>query len=234
MQSVLMAASAAALLHSTLVSSQPLQTADQPRGPQPQAGVWALLPTECETPTALDLSTWPKCALPLGFVDDEVAALERPGPGKKATAEAFYSIARTHYAMAPGVPGGPAVAQVVVPMIFSRSYYYLAIAPESLDAERRFAAARGWPVACFNKDDGGCTAKSLADVQSQAAIEPTDPARLYRLVRITAPKPAPATPPTSEPPAPVVETPPPALKAPAEVPAPAPPPPAPQTMGPYR
>lgn len=208
MQSLMIAASAAALLHSTMVSSTPLHPADGPPGPQPQEGVWALTPTGCDTPTSLDLSTWPKCAMPIGFLEDQVAALEKPGPGKKATADEFYSIARTKYAMATGAPGGPAVAEVVVPMVFSRSYYYLAIAPDGLDADGRFASARGWPVACRARDEGGCTAKTLADVQTQAAVEPTDPQRLYRLIRIqpAAAQPPAATAPTTADPAPATAT----------------------------
>jgi hypothetical protein len=192
MQSIMLAASAAALLHSTMVTSGPLVPDGAANGPLPQNGVWALLPAECDTPTTLDLSSWPKCATPIGFVDDEVAALERPSPDNKATATEFYSVARTKYAVAQGAaPEAPAVAQVVVPMVFSRSYYYLAIAPSApLDEAGRFAAARGWPVACLPKGQGGCNPKTLADVQTQAAIEPTDPKRLYRMVRILPSAPA--------------------------------------------
>ncbi len=195
MQSILMAASAAALLHSTMVTSGPLVPDGTTPGPLPQNGVWALLPDACEAPTTLDLTAWPKCATPIGFADDEVSALERPEPGNKATATEFYSMARTKYAVAPGAaPDAPAVAQVVVPMVFSRSYYYLAISPAApLDAYGRFAAAKGWPVACLPKDQGGCNPKTFADVQTQAAIEPADPKRLYRMVRIVPPAPADAT-----------------------------------------
>ena len=203
MQLFLMAASAAALLHSTMVTSGPLVPDGATPGPMPQNGVWAMLPAECEAPTSLDLSTWPKCATPIGFADDEVSALERPAPGNRATPTEFYSTARTKYLVVPGAtPDAPAVAQVVVPMVFSRSYYYLSITPAApLDAAGRFAAARGWPVACLPKDQGGCNPKTLADVQTQAAIEPTDPKRLYRMVRIVAPAPAsaPATPDTTAP-----------------------------------
>jgi len=171
-------------------------------GPLPQNGVWALLPAECEAPTTLDLSIWPKCATPIGFADDEVSALERPAPGNRATPTEFYSIGRTKYVVIPGAtPDLPALAQVVVPMVFSRSYYYLAITPVApLDAAGKFAAAKGWPVACLPKAQGGCNPKTLADVQTQAAIEPTDPKRLYRMVRIVAPAPAPASGDTSTPP----------------------------------
>ena len=203
MQLLVMAASATALLHSTMVTSGPLVPDGAPPGPLPQNGVWAMLPAECEAPTTLDLSVWPKCATPIGFADDEVSALERPAPGNKATPTEFYSMGRTKYAVIPGAaPDAPAIAQVVVPMVFSRSYYYLAIIPAApLDAAGRFAAAKGWPVACLPKTQGGCNPKTLADVQTQAAIEPTDPKRLYRMVRIVAPAPvtAPATPDTTAP-----------------------------------
>jgi hypothetical protein len=197
MQSLLLMASATALLHSTMVSSTPVAPMVKAGGPMPQNGVWALLPDKCDQPTGLDLNAWPKCATPIGFMDDEVAALEKPGPGKKASAEEFYSIARTKYSIAAGATAtSPAVAQIVVPMVFSRSYYFLAIAPKTLDESGQFAEARGWPVACLPRDQGGCTPKALADVQTQAAIEPSDPQRLYRLVRIVAPAvDAPAIPP---------------------------------------
>lgn len=212
MPAILLMASAAALLHSTMVTSAPLAPEAGPSGPTPQNGVWALVPSvDCAVPTSLDISTWPKCATPIGFLDGEVAALERPGPGKKAKADEFYSIARTKFVMVPGVPAtadakpgaapvsAAAVAQVVVPMIFSRSYYYLSITPVALDTDGHFAEAKGWPVACLPKDQGGCNPKTLADVQAQAAMEPTDPARLYKLVRI---QPAAATPPANAPAAP--------------------------------
>jgi len=238
MQLFAMAASAAALLHSTMVTSGPLVPDGAPPGPLPQNGVWALLPAECETPTTLDLSAWPKCATPIGFVDDEVSALERPAPGNKATPTEFYSMGRTKYVVIPGAAAdAPALAQVVVPMVFSRSYYYLAINPAApLDAAGRFAAAKGWPVACLPKAQGGCNPKTLADVQTQAAIEPTDPKRLYRMVRIVPPAPAsgdtgtppPATPVIVPPSGTITESPlPPAKGAapPTTVPAPVDPPP---------
>ena len=200
---VLAAVSIAALLRTSMNSGAPLTTPDAP-APHPQNGVWALLPSDCETPTGLDLSAWPKCATPIGFLDDEIAALEKPGPGKKAKAEEFYSIGRTKYAMArAGAADGPAIAEIAVPMVFSRSYYYLAIKPDAVDDAGRFAAAKGWPVACLPKDEGGCTPKSLADVQAQAAMAPVDPARVYRLIRVQAPVAPPA--PTEA--APITETP---------------------------
>lgn len=203
MQVFLMAASAAALLHSTMVTSGPLVPDGAAPGPLPQNGVWALLPADCDTPASLDLSRWPKCATPIGFADDEVSALERPAPGNRATPTQFYSLGRTRYAVVPGAgPDAPAVAQIVAPMVFSRSYYYLALSPAApLDASGRFAAARGWPVACLPRDLGGCTPRSLADVQTQAAIEPSDPQRLYRLFRILPTAPATSPPEAVAPPA---------------------------------
>src|ERR1700743_1571702 len=103
MQSILLMASAAALLHSTMVSSTPMVPDGAPVGPMPQNGIWALLPAACAEPTSLDLSTWAACATPIGFADDEVAALEKPGPGKKATSDEFYSMARTKFTVAPGL-----------------------------------------------------------------------------------------------------------------------------------
>jgi hypothetical protein len=241
MQLFAIAASASALLHSTMVTSAPLVPEGAAPGPLPQNGVWALLPAECETPTSLDLSSWPKCATPIGFADDEVAALERPARGAEATPTAFNSIGRTKYAVAPGAaPDAPAVAQVVVRMVFSRSYYYLAVRPAApLDADGRFAAARGWPVACLPKAQGGCNPRTLADVQAEAAIEPTDPKRLYRMIRILAPAPSsgdqtaptPATPAIVAPAGTITETPLPPAKD-AEPAAPAPATPAPVTSAP--
>jgi hypothetical protein len=215
------AASALALLHSTLSSSSPLTSPD-PAAPRPQNGVWALAPGDCPVPSGLDFSTWPKCAVPIGFLDDEVAALERPGPGKRATADEFYSVARTKFAMAPGVGGGPAVAEIAVPMVFSRSYYYLAIAPDAMDADGRFAAARGWPVGCLPKDKGGCTPKTIADVQAQAAAAPGEPGKLYRLIRIQAPATTDAPTAPAAPAAQPLTAPAPATTPPAPAPAPAP------------
>jgi len=236
MQLLLMVASAAALLHSTMVTSAPLVPDGAATGPLPQNGVWALLPSDCETPTTLDLSAWPPCATPIGFLNEEVSALERPAPGNSATPTEFYSIGRTKYVVAPGAaPDAPAVAQVAVRMVFSRSYYYLAVSPAApLDAEGRFAAAIGWPVACLPKDQGGCNPKSLADVTAQAAIAPSDPKRLYRMVRILAATP-PSAPGRPDPPAPGLVPPAGTITegplAPAKGAAPTPPPPA-QTVTP--
>ena len=180
----LAAVSIAALLRTSMSSSAPLTTVGA-EAPRPQNGVWALMPSDCEAPTGLDLAVWPKCATPIGFLDDEISALERPGPGKKATPDQFYSIGRTKYVMAPaGGADGPAIAEIAVPMVFSRSYYYLAIKPEAVGSDGHFVTARGWPVACLPKDQGGCTPKSLVEVQTQATAQPTDPARVYRLIRI--------------------------------------------------
>ena len=160
-----------------------------------QNGVWALLPTGCEAPTSLDISTWAKCAQPLGFVDKEVAVLKHPAPGSGARPGEFTSIARTQYAVAPGASStAPEVVQVDVPMVFSHTFLYLAVTPASV-MNGRFADAKAWPVACLAEADGGCTATTLAQVQTAAAIAPTDPARLSRLMRVSEPaEAAPATP----------------------------------------
>ena len=217
----LAAVSVAALLRTSMSSSAPLTTPGV-EAPRPQNGVWALIPSDCEAPVGLDLAGWPKCATPVGFLDDEIAALEKPGPGKKATAEEFYSIGRTKYAMAPpAAADAPAIAEIAVPMVFSRSYYYLAIKPEAVGADGHFSAAHGWPIPCRARDQGGCTPKALADIQAQAALEPADPARVYRLIRIenAAAPTAPATPPTAAP-AEIIETQLPPPLAPATAPPP--------------
>lgn len=218
----LAAISLSALLRTSMNGGAPLTTPDM-TAPHPQNGVWALVPSDCETPVGLDLSTWPKCATPLGFMDDEIAALERPGPGKKATPDQFYSIGRTKFAMAPaGVADAPEVAEIAVPMVFSRSYYYLAIKPEGVGEDGRFSAARGWPVACPPKEQGGCIPTSLTEVQAQAAIEPQDAARIYRLIRVQPAAPSPEAPPAgpvAAPPSPISASPlPPAAPAPVEPP----------------
>ncbi len=182
---LLILVSAAALLQSTLSSSAPLIVPGS-GAPMAENGIWALLPADCAAPTSLDISTWDKCSQPLGFVDDQVAVLERPGPGKRAKADQFYSIARTHYAAAAGVqPSDPEVVQIDVPMVFSHTFLYLAVTPKSV-AGGRFEDAQAWPVACLAQSDGGCTATTLAQVQGAAIPSPTDAARLYRLMRVTA------------------------------------------------
>lgn len=203
------AISLSALLRTSMNGGAPLTTPDM-AAPHPQNGVWALVPSDCETPVGLDLSAWPKCATPLGFMDDEIAALERPGPGKKATPDQFYSIGRTKFSMAPAAAAdAPEIAEIAVPMVFSRSYYYLAIKPDAVGDDGRFAAARGWPVPCPPKEQGGCTPRTLTDVQAQAAIEPDETGRIYRLIRVqpAAPPEAPATAPAAPAtPTPVVES----------------------------
>lgn len=218
----LAAISLSALLKTSMNGGAPLAAPDV-AAPHPQNGVWALVPSDCETPVGLDLSAWPKCATPLGFMDDEIAALEKPGPGKKAAPDQFYSIGRTRYAMAPAASAdAPEVAEIAVPMVFSRSYYYLAIKPEAVGEDGRFTAARGWPVACPPKDQGGCTPKTLAEVQNQAAAEPVETARIYRLIRIQPAAPSSTSPPVpSQPaePAPITESPlAPAVPAPVQPP----------------
>lgn len=192
---LLILVSAAALLHTTLSSSAPL--VPPPVGgaaaaaPLAENGVWALLPAGCEAPTSLDISTWAKCAQPLGFVDTEVAVLKHPAPGATTKPGEFYSIARTHYAVAPGASStAPEVVQVDVPMVFSHTFLYLAVTPASV-TNGRFEDAQAWPVACLADADGGCTASTLEQVQTAAVPAPTDPARLYRLMRVSEPVEAP-------------------------------------------
>ena len=192
---LLILVSAAALLHTTLSSSTPLIPPAAPdAAPSPiasaamaQNGVWALLPMGCEAPTSLDISTWAKCAQPLGFVDNEVAVLKHVAPGSGAKPGEFTSIARTHYAVAPGASAtAPQVVQVDVPMIFSHTFLYLAVTPAAV-ANGRFEDAQAWPVACLAEADGGCSATTLAQVQTAAVPAPTDPERLYRLMRVSEP-----------------------------------------------
>ena len=201
---LLILVSAAALLHTTLSSSAPLippqaDPASATSAPWAENGVWALLPAGCEAPTSLDISTWAKCAQPLGFVDNEVAVLKHPAPGSGAKPGEFISIARTHYAVASGASASaPEVVQVDVPMIFSHTFLYLAVTPVSA-TNGRFEDAKAWPVACLAEADGGCSATTLAQVQTAAVSASTDPARLYRLVRVSEPtQAAPVAPPSSD------------------------------------
>jgi hypothetical protein len=183
-------ASAMALFRATLSSDDPLFPVDGTAGgPVPVNGVWAAVPASCDTPTSLDLSTWPKCATPVGFLDGVVAALEKPGPGKKAAPDQFYSIARTKFWVA---KGSPAIVQVDVPIMFSSSTIYIAITPDAVDGAGGFIAATGWPVGCPPTPVAGvtpsgsrCTASTADGVRAAAAMTP-DPAKTYRLVRITA------------------------------------------------
>ena len=148
-----------ALLNSVISSPEPLFPIDGTAGgPAPVNGVWALEKADCETPTSLDLTTWPKCATPLGFVDDEVAALERPGPGKKATADNYYSIAphplsgsRPQWpggAMQGPTPASPAIVQIDVALLLSHTFVYLALQPLDADATGKFTKASAWAAAC--------------------------------------------------------------------------------------
>jgi hypothetical protein len=187
-------ASALALFRAALSSSDPLFPTDgSAGGPLPVNGVWAALPAACETPTSLDLTTWPKCATPIGFLDGELAALQKPGPGTRATATQYYAIARTKFWVAKSTPDSPAIVQVDVPILLSSAVVYIAITPDSLDEGGRFVAATGWPILCppvtvmiegVHNDGGHCSVTTVGGVSAAAAITP-DPSKTYRLVRIT-------------------------------------------------
>jgi hypothetical protein len=185
-------ASAMALFRATLSSPDPLFPTDGTAGgPTPVNGVWAGLPVDCATPTSLDLSTWPKCATPVGFLDGVIAVLEKPGAGKKATPDQYYSIARTKFWVAkPVAAGAPAIVQVDIPILFASSTIYIAVMPDSVDESGGFVAAKGWPIGCpatpvagVALDGGRCSATTSDGVRAAAAIQP-DAAKTYRLVRI--------------------------------------------------
>ncbi len=195
-------ASAMALFRATLSSPDPLFPTDGTAGgPAPVNGVWAGLPADCATPTSLDLSTWPKCATPVGFLDGQIAVLEKPGPGKKATPDQYYSVARTKFWVAkPSAPGAPAIVQVDIPILFASSTIYIAVQPDAVDDAGGFVAAQGWPVGCpptsvdgVTQDGNRCTASTADAVRAAAAIQP-DTSKLYRLVRINAATAAPNPP----------------------------------------
>ena len=185
-------ASAMALFHATLSSPDPLFPTDGTAGgPVPVNGVWAGLPADCATPTSLDLSTWPKCATPVGFLDGQIAVLEKPGPGKKATPDRYYSIARTKFWVAKAsASSAPAIVQVDIPILFASSTIYIAVLPDAVDDAGGFSAATGWPVGCppapieaVIVDGNRCTASTADGVRAAAAIKP-DASKLYRLVRV--------------------------------------------------
>jgi len=187
-------ASAMALFRATLSSPDPLFPVDGTAGgPVPVNGVWAGLPADCETPTSLDLSTWPKCATPVGFLDGVIAVLEKPGPGKRATPDKYYSIARTKFwVVKPAAPDAPAIVQVDVPILFASSTIYIAVVPDAVDEHGGFVAAKGWPIGCptaaapgVSVDGGHCSATSADGVRAAAAIQP-EIAKTYRLVRVNA------------------------------------------------
>jgi hypothetical protein len=206
-------ASAMALFRATLSSPDPLFPTDGTAGgPTPVNGVWAGLPADCAEPTSLDLSTWPKCATPVGFLDGVIAVLEKPGPGKRATPDQYYSIARTKFwvvkaapaspataqaaaASAPAEPpslAAPAIVQVDIPILFASSTIYIAVTPDAVDDKGGFVAATGWPIGCpatplagVSVDGGHCSATTADGVRAAAAIEP-DVSKTYRLVRINA------------------------------------------------
>jgi hypothetical protein len=194
-------ASALALFRATLSSDDPLFD-KAAAGPHPVNGIWAALPVDCQTPTSLDLSTWPHCATPVGFLDGEIAALQKPAPDAKTPPDQFVALARTHFVV---VGGSPVIAQVDVPIMFSRSTIYIALQPDAVDDKGGFVAATGWPVGCpaypvdgIVKTGSRCVGSTPAAVRL-AAQETPDPAKTYRLVRIdaSAASAPPPTPPAS-------------------------------------
>ena len=187
-------ASAMALFRATLSSPDPLfPTNGTAGGPTPVNGVWAGLPADCATPTSLDLSTWPKCATPVGFLDGVIAVLEKPGPGKKATPDSYYSSARTKFwVVKPANTESPAIVQVDIPILFASSTIYIAVLPDAVDGSGGFIAATGWPIGCpqtpvagVDVDGGRCSATTADGVRGAAAMQP-DAAKTYRLVRVNA------------------------------------------------
>ena len=200
-------ASAMALFRATLSSPDPLFPTDGTAGgPTPVNGVWAGLPADCETPTSLDLSTWPKCATPVGFLDGVIAVLEKPGPGKKAKADQYYSVARTKFWSVKGsTPDAPDIVQVDIPILFASSTIYIAVMPDAVDSTGGFIAAKGWPIGCppagapgVTVDGSHCSATTADGVRAAAAIQP-DVAKTYRLVRVNAVAPSDAAPATATP-----------------------------------
>jgi hypothetical protein len=193
-------ASAMALFRATLSSDDPLfSTTAAPGAAHPVNGVWAALPADCARPTSLDLSTWPKCATPVGFLDGELAALQKTPPNSARAPDAFYAVARTHFWL---IPGSPDIVQVDVPIMFNHSTVYIAVEPDSVDPSGGFTAATGWPIGCppaavpgVVLDGGRCTASTPGGVEA-AAKTPPSPDKTYRLVRIVAsaePPPVPST-----------------------------------------
>jgi hypothetical protein len=187
-------ASAMALFRATLSSPDPLFPTDGTAGgPVPVNGLWAGLPVDCAAPTSLDLSTWPKCATPVGFLDGQIAVLEKPGPGKRATTDQYYSVARTKFwSIKPAAAGAPAIVQVDIPILFAASTIYIAVQPDAVDDSGGFVAAKGWPVGCpptpvdgVTQDGKRCTAATAEGVRAAAAMQP-EASKLYRLVRINA------------------------------------------------
>jgi hypothetical protein len=200
-------ASAMALFRATLSSPDPLFPTDgSAHGPLPVNGVWAGLPADCAAPTSIDLSTWPKCAQPVGFLDGQIAVLEKPSAKNSVKPGELYSIARTKFWVVKATDAAPAIVQVDIPILFNHSTIYIAIKPDAVDADGRFIAAVGWPVSCpptpapkptpgLQTEGGHCTASTAAAVRLAAAVQP-EPSKTYRLVRIN-----PESPPSAPPPA---------------------------------
>jgi hypothetical protein len=196
-------ASAMALFRATLSSPDPLFPTDGPgSGPLPVNGIWAGLPAECAPPTSLDLSTWPKCATPVGFLDGQIAVLQKPKAGSTAPPDQYVSVARTKFWTAKPSGGAPEIVQVDVPILFNHATIYIALQPDAVDEEGRFVSAVGWPVGCppagvagISDDNGRCVATTADSVRAAAAIVPS-PDKTYRLVRIDASS---ASPPSTAP-----------------------------------
>ena len=135
-------ASAMALFRATLSSPDPLFPTDGTGGgPTPVNGVWAGLPADCAQPTSIDLSTWPKCAQPIGFLDGQIAVLQKPGPNNDAKPGEFNSIARTKFWTAKAAGDAPAIVQVDVPILFQSLHVYIAVKPNAVDDRGGFIAA---------------------------------------------------------------------------------------------
>jgi hypothetical protein len=214
----LLFASAMALFRATLSSPDPLFPTDgSAHGPVPVNGVWAGLPADCAAPTSIDLSTWPKCAQPVGFLDGQIAVLEKPSSKNNLKPGELYSIARTKFWVVKATAAAPAIVQVDIPILFNHSTIYIAIKPDAVDADGGFIAAVGWPVSCpstptltptpgLETDGGHCTASTAEAVRAAASVQP-EASKTYRLVRINpeslsdAPTAAapPSTPPSSTP-----------------------------------
>jgi hypothetical protein len=189
----LILASAMALFRATLSSPDPLFPTDGPgSGPLPVNGIWAGLPADCATPTSLDLSTWPKCATPVGFLDGQIAVLQKPRAGSTVPPDQYVSVARTKFWTAKQSAGAPEIVQVDVPILFNHATIYIAVQPDAVDEAGRFVSAVGWPVGCppaavagISNDNGRCVAMTADSVRAAAAIVPS-PDKTYRLVRINA------------------------------------------------
>lgn len=178
------------LLKTTLAARSPLLAAGASSA-RPAPGLWVLATARCPLPTGLDLNAWAECTQPLGFKGGELAVLEKPKAGNKAELTGgLYSIARTRYRIGPSLPaspqdrrsaGGLTLTQVEMPGIGGRTYVYIALRPEGLDADGRVVAARVWPVACpgsaatdVSRHGDRCFASTLEAVKAAATAVPPD------------------------------------------------------------